>query len=110
MLEGEHDFTSFMGAGSAVKTTRRTIHEARVFAKGSKAFFFIRGSGFLRHMVRNIVGTLIPIGHGKAATEEIVRILDLRDRTAAGPTAPPQGLYLAGVEYGGEGRGSTDDE
>jgi tRNA pseudouridine38-40 synthase len=110
MLEGEHDFSSFMGAGSAVRTTIRTILESRVFTKGSKVFFFIKGSGFLRHMVRNIVGTLIPIGKGKMTPADMARIVDLKDRGKAGDTAPPQGLYLVGVEYGEEGLSSPDDE
>lgn len=110
MLQGEHDFRSFMGSGSAVRTTTRRILEAQVFSKGSQVFFFIRGSGFLRHMVRNIVGTLIPVGQGKTSPEGMVQILGLRDRTKAGPTAPPQGLYLVSVEYAGEGPGFSDDE
>jgi tRNA pseudouridine38-40 synthase len=109
-IEGEHDFTSFMGAGSGVKTTRRRVMESRIFTRGSKVVFFIRGSGFLRHMVRNIVGTLIPIGQGKMPPGDMERILMLKDRTKAGPTAPPQGLYLVGVEYGPEGQASPDDE
>jgi tRNA pseudouridine38-40 synthase len=65
----------------------------------------VRGSGFLHHMVRNIVGTLVEVGRGSLEPEEMVRILAARDRSAAGPTAPAQGLFLVGVEYGGMGDG-----
>jgi tRNA pseudouridine38-40 synthase len=59
----------------------------------------VRGSGFLPHMVRNIVGTLIEVGRGKLASDDIIRILKARDRTRAGPTAPARGLCLVRVEY-----------
>ncbi len=107
-LKGRHDFSSFMGSGSSVKTTIREIFDFEVFGKGSRVFFCIRGSGFLRHMVRNIVGTLIPVGQGEMASRDVESILALRDRTQAGPTAPPQGLYLVEVEYGGHGRSDMD--
>jgi tRNA pseudouridine38-40 synthase len=100
MIEGEHDFSSFMAAGSTVKTTRRRIQAAEIACRNSQVFFFIKGSGFLRHMVRNIVGTLILVGQGEMVPDEIMRIIACRDRAFAGPTAPPQGLYLVGVDYG----------
>jgi tRNA pseudouridine38-40 synthase len=59
----------------------------------------VAGSGFLHHMVRNIVGTLVEVGRGKLEPADITRILQARDRTLAGPTAPPQGLCLVRVEY-----------
>ncbi|HPW69225.1 MAG TPA: tRNA pseudouridine(38-40) synthase TruA [Deltaproteobacteria bacterium] len=108
-LKGQHDFSSFMGAGSSVKTTVREIFDFEIFGKGSRVFFCIRGSGFLRHMVRNIVGTLIPVGQAEMTPRDVERILGLRDRTQAGPTAPPQGLYLVEVEYGGHGKSSDTD-
>jgi len=98
-LVGEHDFTSFMGSGSSVKTTKRRILEAEVFTHGEKVYFYIHGSGFLRHMVRNIAGTLLLMGNGTLAPEEMVMILEKKDRSCAGATAPPQGLYLLGVDY-----------
>ncbi len=108
-LKGQHDFSSFMGSGSSVKTTVREIFDFEIFGKGSRVFFCIRGSGFLRHMVRNIVGTLIPVGLEAMAPRDVVRILALRDRTQAGPTAPPQGLYLVEVEYGEGGARRKSD-
>jgi tRNA pseudouridine38-40 synthase len=62
-------------------------------------FYWMQGSGFLRHMVRNIVGTLLLVGKGKLIPEDLHRIMALKDRAFAGPTAPPQGLYLVSVEY-----------
>jgi tRNA pseudouridine38-40 synthase len=59
----------------------------------------VSGNGFLHHMVRNIVGTLVEVGRGKLAPQDIARILAARDRTLAGPTAPAQGLCLLKVEY-----------
>ncbi len=59
----------------------------------------LRANGFLRHMVRNILGTLVKVGRGKLAPGEIPGILASRDRCRAGPTAPPYGLYLAWIEY-----------
>ncbi len=100
LLEGKHDFRSFMGTGSPVRTTNREIFSTGVFLKGSLVFFCIQGSGFLRHMVRNIVGTLIQIMQQDTDPEEILHIMDQKNRSAAGPTAPPQGLYLVCVEYG----------
>lgn len=108
-LKGRHDFRSFMGAGSSAKTTIREIFDFEIFGKGSRVFFCIQGSGFLRHMVRNIVGTLIPVGLGAMAPRDVERVLGLRDRTHAGPTAPPQGLYLVEVEYGEGGARRESD-
>jgi len=98
-LVGEHDFTSFQASGSSVKTTSRLITTSEIMQKGNKVFFCMKGSGFLRHMVRNIVGTLLLVGSGKIVPHDFQQILALKDRSLAGPTAPPQGLYLMGVEY-----------
>ncbi|HHL32973.1 MAG TPA: hypothetical protein ENJ30_01255, partial [Desulfobulbaceae bacterium] len=61
--------------------------------------FFLTGDGFLRHMVRNIVGTLIPVGRGKMSKAEFTAVLNGRDRRAAGPTAPACGLFLVRIYY-----------
>jgi tRNA pseudouridine38-40 synthase len=68
-------------------------------AQADLLIFRISGNGFLHHMVRNIVGTLVEIGRGSLAAADLTRILDARDRTAAGPTAPARGLYLVEVVY-----------
>ena len=99
ILKGEHDFASFQAAGSEVKTTVRTIMASEVAIKGHRVYLWMQGSGFLRHMVRNIAGTLLLVGRGKLDPQDMQRIMALHDRSHAGPTAPPQGLYLAGVEY-----------
>jgi len=99
LLKGEHDFASFRATGTEVKSTVRTITAAEVFMKGYKVYVWMQGSGFLRHMVRNIVGTLLLVGRGRIDPAGMQRIVEQRDRSHAGPTAPPQGLYLAGVDY-----------
>jgi tRNA pseudouridine38-40 synthase len=106
-LLGTHDFSSFEAAGSRdpeIKTGRgavRTLFEVgiEVQQSGERLQFFCKGDGFLRHMVRNIVGTMLEVGKGKVAPTEIKKILTARDRAAAGPTAPPQGLFLKQVHY-----------
>lgn len=99
MILGEHDFSSFKGSGSTVKTNIRTILVSELFTRGSKLYFFIEGSGFLRHMVRNVIGTLLLIGQGKMEPDAMQGIIEGKDRALAGPTAPAQGLYLVGVRY-----------
>ncbi len=115
-LEGRHDFAALRGAGSAAKTTVRTMTLARIQAlaameiaggltltarpeDGRLVVFDMRGDGFLRHMVRNAVGTLVEIGLGRRDPSSVAGLLDSGDRTLAGPTAPPAGLFLVGVEY-----------
>ncbi|MBV8067980.1 MAG: tRNA pseudouridine(38-40) synthase TruA [Candidatus Eremiobacteraeota bacterium] len=97
-LVGEQDFRSFAAAAPDERTTR-SIRSLEVRESGELVRIEITADGFLHHMVRTIVGTLIECGTGRRSPGEIERILEARDRTAAGPTAPPQGLYLAGVRY-----------
>lgn len=99
MFLGEHDFAAFMGVGSPVKTTTRRITISELTVHDQRITYLIEGSGFLRHMVRNIVGTLLLVGRGALGPEDITGIIAGRDRSKAGPTAPPQGLYLVGVRY-----------
>jgi tRNA pseudouridine38-40 synthase len=98
-IVGEHDFRGFRAASCRAKTTVRRCITSRFFQEGDELVYEIAASGFLHHMVRNIVGTLLLIGRGKRAPEAIDRIFSTRDRADAGPTAPPQGLHLVQVDY-----------
>ena len=121
-LEGRHDFSAFQTAARTTRTTERTIMQSRVtrmklftedtraqtgFARvpgilrgGDLIVYEITGDGFLRHMVRAIVGTLVDIGRGRRPSEAMREVLASRDRGRAGATAPAGGLFLVGVEYG----------
>jgi tRNA pseudouridine38-40 synthase len=128
LFEGQHDFLSFAAtdpdrshrilaeeeepadrdltccASAAVKTgTIRTILEStweqRSTDAGELLIYRVRGNGFLHHMVRNLVGTMIDVGRGQLALEEIPRILAARNRAEAGPTAPARALFLHSVDY-----------
>lgn len=118
MVVGEHDFTSFaavdperterlkdnhggLGAtqGEIECNNVRTIFSSTWAREGEEFSYTIRGSGFLHHMVRNLVGTFLLVGKGTLKPQEVQRILKQRDRSAAGPTAPAAGLYLVNVEY-----------
>lgn len=102
-LEGEHDFKSFCAVGAQVKTTTRTIYSCNVTRDASDVITVrVTGNGFLYNMVRIIAGTLIKVGGGELAPEEIPLILEKKDRSAAGPTAPAHGLTMIGIEYEGE--------
>jgi tRNA pseudouridine38-40 synthase len=102
VLQGTHDFTAFQGAGTTVSSTVRTIQA--IEWHGGAGFdrllvMRIEGDGFLRHMIRNIVGTLVEVGFGRWPVTRVGEILSGRDRGQAGPTAPPAGLFLASVKY-----------
>jgi tRNA pseudouridine38-40 synthase len=99
VLVGEHDFAAFQAAGGDVITTRRQVFVSRVIRGDSEVTYDVTASGFLRHMVRNIVGTLVDIGKGRRTVDEMRRILESRDRAHASATAPAHGLTLWGVEY-----------
>ena len=100
-LSGEHDFTSFQATGSTVRTTVRRLAEVEVRGetRGEITLAF-EGSGFLRHMVRNLVGTLLEVGSGRRAPDSMHALLAARNRGLAGPTAPAAGLSLVRVVYG----------
>ncbi|MFA6451247.1 MAG: tRNA pseudouridine(38-40) synthase TruA [bacterium] len=98
-LVGEHDFAAFMNKGTYTSTTVRNMFSLEVAEKGSFLVFTLHGSGFLYKMVRNIVGTALEAGRGRMAPEATRDILESGDRGRAGPTAPPNGLYLVKVEY-----------
>ncbi len=102
---GEHDFTSFAavdperGREEEEASNVRTIYSSEWTREGDELIYTVRGSGFLQHMVRNLVGTFLLVGKGTLDCAGVKRILEARDRSAAGPTAPACGLYLVSVEY-----------
>jgi tRNA pseudouridine38-40 synthase len=98
-LEGEHDFAAFQGTGSSVPSTKRVLFSSQVEQRGALITYAVTGSGFLRHMVRNITGTLVEVGAGRRMPIEMDELIASRDRARAGPTAPPQGLFLVSVSY-----------
>jgi tRNA pseudouridine38-40 synthase len=99
-LMGEHDFSSFRSVGSPTRTAvRRVIRAEWRKSRGGLLRFEIEANGFLKQMVRAIIGTLVEVGKGKISSEEFQRILDSKDRKSAGPTAPAHGLFLKEVKY-----------
>ena len=100
-LVGEHDFKSFCQVGAQVETTVRTIYSVEIIEQGSELIVRVCGGGFLYNMVRIIVGTLLEVGQGKKEPEDIEQIIEKKDRSAAGPTAPAHGLMLVKYEFFG---------
>ncbi len=98
-LEGEHDFSSFRAAGCDALHPVRTVYRTVLGRRGELLVYTIEATAFLRHMVRNIVGTMVEVGRGVRSSESFVGLLESRDRTKAGPTAPAHGLYLVEVKY-----------
>jgi tRNA pseudouridine38-40 synthase len=105
LVAGEHDFASFAAVdpergrdGKSVSNVR-TIFFSAWERSGEELVYTVRGSGFLHHMVRNLVGTFILVGRGTLQGDDVRRILEARNRSAAGATAPATGLYLVEVEY-----------
>lgn len=100
VIIGEHDFKSFQSAGTEVAHTRRKIMKARWIYKSPKVLeFSVTGSGFLKQMVRNLVGTMLMLEKEKAGPEKMLNILNILDRQKAGVPAPPEGLFLWKVYY-----------
>ena len=99
LLIGEHDFKSFTKANSEIDDYVRTIFKTSVSKNEDIIKISIEGSGFLRYMVRNIVGLLIEIGEGKKNIKDVSTILEAKDRTESSPTAPACGLYLNKINY-----------
>ena len=99
LLEGEHDFTTFRASGCVATSPVRTILKTSVVAVGDEIWVEIEGRGFLRKMVRNIVGSLYDVGTGKQGAAWMGEILHQKDRDLASATAPAQGLYLVRVDY-----------
>ena len=125
-LAGEHDFAAMRAAGGSAKTTVRRLTAATVREAGSGEVvggslalpnaggpgrvivFEFTGTGFLRHMIRNAVGTLVEIGLGKRAPAWMAEVLASGDRAQAGPTAPARGLFLVGVDYGADAESGAE--
>ena len=100
LMCGERDFTSFRASGCSARTTVRYVQEVRVRRTRVDVICIdVLGNAFLRNMVRIIAGTLVAVGVGRFAAEDITGILDARDRTRAGQTAPACGLTLMKVFY-----------
>lgn len=98
-LVGEHDFKSFCSARTQVVNTVRIIYQMDITQKGEMVSICMKGNGFLYNMVRIIVGTLLRVGTGFYSPEQVKEILEAKDRLAAGPKAPAQGLTLIGIDY-----------
>jgi tRNA pseudouridine38-40 synthase len=102
VLAGEHDFSAFRASGCEAKSPVRRIDAIRWRFESSRPCLDVFGNGFLKQMVRNIVGTCVEVGRGSLAAERIGAILASRDREQAGPTAPACGLTLMRVYYAEE--------
>jgi tRNA pseudouridine38-40 synthase len=98
-LLGEHDFSSFRAAGCDAAHPVRKVYRTSLEPRGELLVYIIEATAFLRHMVRNIIGTLVEVGYGKRTPESFQELLALRDRIRAGETAPAHGLYLVAVKY-----------
>jgi len=99
ILVGRHDFTSFRATLCQAKSPVKSLDELRVTRVGEEVHLTARARSFLHHQVRNMTGTLVQVGLGRWTAADVRTALDARDRSAAGPTAPPDGLYLTGVGY-----------
>ncbi len=99
-FEGEHDFKAFRSSGTSSKSSVRTIYKAEVIeVPRERIYIELTGNGFLYNMVRIIAGTLVDVGIGKIEPSDIEKIIESRERSNAGKTLQPQGLYLLKVEY-----------
>jgi len=98
-IVGQHDFSSFRAAGCSSTHPVRTCEGARVIRAGDEVQLEVRGTGFLRHMIRIVAGTVTEVGQGRQSADWLAEVLAMRDRSAAGRTAPARGLTLRRVDY-----------
>jgi tRNA pseudouridine38-40 synthase len=105
VVRGKHDFSAFCAAAGRGRSPVCVVRSTRVVSRKSKLVILISADSFLHHMVRNLVGSLVEIGRGVERPEWLALLLDGRDRTSAGPTAPPHGLALVRVMYPGGAMG-----
>ena len=96
---GSHDFSSFCAAGSTALSHVRSIDKIEISKQDNETYIDVTGGGFLYNMVRIIAGTLMDVGRGKIEPEQIKDIIEAKDRTKAGPTAPPEGLTLLNIDW-----------
>jgi tRNA pseudouridine38-40 synthase len=112
-LVGVHDFSAFRAADCPARTTVREIRRMEIRQDGPRIDVVVEATAFLKHMVRNIVGTLVEVGHGRREAGSLAALLESRDRAQAGPRAPPHGLFLDEVFYlpgNADPRQELDDE
>ncbi|QDV08381.1 tRNA pseudouridine synthase A [Planctomycetes bacterium Poly30] len=98
-MEGERDFAAFGNVGSPRKSTVRRVDHVRLVMRRERFAIVVQGNGFLYNMVRTMAGTLLAVGKGRMTPDDVTRALESRDRKLAGPTAPPNGLYMVRVLY-----------
>lgn len=96
---GTHDFRAFVTESKEKENCIRTIYSATIEEDNNKLIITFKGNGFLRYQIRNMVGILIKVGENKISTKDVEKILESKDRTTSGKTAPAVGLYLVNVEY-----------
>jgi tRNA pseudouridine38-40 synthase len=99
-LVGRHDFSAFRASSCSARSPVRCLFRLAVKRRAERIFIVCCADGFLHHMVRNIVGTLVKVGRGRIPPDAVATILQSRQRQRAGPTAPPHGLFLVRVNYG----------
>lgn len=96
---GKHDFSAFMAQGSKITDCERTVFKSEITEDGDMITFRVEADGFLYNMVRIMVGTLVDVGTGRFSPDDILQIIESKDRSRAGTTAPAEGLYLNNVKY-----------
>jgi len=110
VLEGTHDFAAFQTAGAETHTSERVLFLSLITGERPLITYDVRCNGFLRHMVRSIVGFLVEVGRGRHRPEWMTEVLLSKDRTRGGRTAPASGLFLVGVEYDQQRREGSGSE